>query len=278
MLTAECESGVMKVRSWVEFTKVDDRVTRFAAGLHTDSALYPEAAVEVNQARVAGLDLPDSVPEAVRQYFDAARSAYSYGAFAYALFAVAAAQGSFAEEFALGERYLTSLKGPVRVRNQLSGQERSFVPTRFRSIREVLDRDGSYPKRAGWELIDPRNPPMGLGALLEWARKSGILGVWLDRRWSIAAAPMYSMAMTNELPSFVPLEWKQWTQGTRDEWWIRHARRQWEDDQLGAIRYLRNAAAHPDFPVVMSPVTALHHLQAVFDLICALWAEPSTVP
>lgn len=268
----------MRVKGWVEFTKVDDRVTRLYGGLLTDSALYPEAAVEVNQARVAGLDLPDSVPEAVRQYFDAARSAYSYGAFAYDLFAVAAAQGSFAEEFALGERYLASLIGPVRVRNRLSGEERSFVPARYRSIREVLDRDGRYPKRAGWELVDPRNPPMGLGALLEWARKSGILAAWLDHRWSIARAPMYSMTMTNELPSFVPLEWNHWAQGARDEWWIRHARRQWEDDQFGAVRYLRNAAAHPDFPVVMSPVTALHRIQAVFDLICAVWAEPSAVP
>lgn len=267
----------MKVRSWVEFTKVDDRVTRFYGGLLTDSALYPEAAAEVNQARVAGLDLPNAVPEAVRQYFDAARSAYSYGAFAYDLFAVSAAQASFAEEFALGERYLASLPGPVRVRNRLWGEEKSFMPTRFRSIFEELARDGRYPKRAGWERIDPRNPPMGFGALLEWARKSGIFAAWLHQRWSFARAPMYSMAMTNEIPSFVPLEWNQWGQATRDEWWIRKARRQWEDDQFGAIRYLRNAAAHPDFPVVMSPVTAFHRLEAVFDLIRAVWAEPQTL-
>ena len=219
----------MKIKSWVESTKVDDRVTRFAGGLLTDSALYPEAAVEVNQARVAQLDLPHSVPVPVRQYFDAARSSYSYGVFAYDLFAVAAAHGSFAEEFALGERYLASLQSPVRVRNRVSGDEQSFVPTRFRAIREELDRDGKFPKRAGWELVDPRDPPVGLAQLLNWARRRGILRAWFERRWALAAASMYSMVMTNQLPSFVPLEWVQWTQAARAECWTTHARRHWED-------------------------------------------------
>lgn len=257
----------------MEFTTVQPQVLRFANGLLTREALYPEAAVVVNQARVAHLDLPETVPEAVHQYFDAARSAYSHAVFAPELFAVAAGHGSFAEEFALGTRYLASLPGPVRVRNDSSGEEQSYVPTRLGEIRDNHQPEGRYPKREGWRLLDPPSPPVGLDALLQWARKKGILRAWFDRRWSSAAGPMYSMVMTDQLPWFVPPGWREWTQPGREQWWRKHGRREWEDDQLGAIRYLRNMAAHPDYPLLMDPMTAAHHLEAVFDFITAVWEE-----
>ena len=90
----------MKIKSWVEFTKVDDRVTRFAGRLLTDSAV-PGSGRGGQSGSRRRARLPDSVPVPGTAYFDAARSAYSYGVFAYDLFAIAAAQGSFAEEFAL---------------------------------------------------------------------------------------------------------------------------------------------------------------------------------
>lgn len=46
-----------------------------------------------------------------------------------------------------------------------------------------------------------------IGGYLEPSLGGGILTVELDQRWLFAREPMHSMAMTNELPSFVPLKW-----------------------------------------------------------------------
>jgi hypothetical protein len=267
----------VQIKEWVEFIQVDERVTRFAGGLMTDRSLYPEAAVVVNQERVADLDLPDGVPEPVRSHFDAARHAYCYAVFSYDLFAVAAAQASLAEEFALAERYLSQLTGPVRLRNVRTGEEKAITPTRFGLIHELLLRDGPYPKAMGWRRVSPEKVPLGLSALLDWARRDGILEAWLTARWRVVNRTVRSMVMTGELRNFVPPEWTEWSVSKREQWWTNAGRSRWEEGQLDAIRYLRNAAAHPDFATILDPAAAAHHLAAAHDFISAIWSVKSNV-
>ncbi|MDQ3524893.1 MAG: hypothetical protein M3451_07560 [Chloroflexota bacterium] len=261
----------MKVRTWVEFTRVDERVTRFAGGLLTDRSLYPDAAVIVNQERVADLDLPPSVPEGVRHHFEAARQAYCYGVFAYDLFNIAVVQASLSEEFALSERYLALLPGPVSLTNERISGTAEFMPTRFGDLQDVMRRDGKYPRQLGWRIVRPSPVPTGLNALLQWARTNGVLDQWLDRRWEIAAAGLKSTAMMNELPSFTPIGWIDWDQARRDTWWAVSARGTWEEEEFEAIRNLRNAAAHPDYATIRDPATSAHRLRSARDFIAALW-------
>lgn len=260
-----------RVLDWVEFTQADPRVLAFGPdGLMTDRRMYPESSAAFIQRLAMHASLPNQVPQQVREYFAGARHAFVRGFFSYELFAVSAAIGALAEEFALGERFIDYFQNRLTLVGR-DGETVHVEVERFGLLVEIVRPTGPHPLKS-WRIREaPGFSPM-LGWLIKWAHERGLLTAWLNPGWQRAKPTMRSMVMTNQLPQFTPPTWSDWTQDARDAWFEANARGRWEQDQVDTVRELRNALAHPTFAIVQDPISAAALLQTNAEFISSLWS------
>ena len=267
----------MKIMSWVEFIQPDPRVLHFgSAGLLTQGLIYPEAAAEMLQQRIADADLAATVPTDVRSYFEGARTAFLRGFFSYELFAVSWTISALAQEFALGERFMDSLGRECVFRHKQTGESASEGFSRFGDLARAVRPGGRRPHR-DWVLYDAPGFRPSLGWLLNWSREHGILATWLGNRWDFAKEAVFSMYLSGDLATSMSPEWESWSPEEKTRWIHREGRERWELDQLSAMREVRNELAHPSFANVMDPVSASRQVHFAAEFISSLWA-PGQVP
>lgn len=265
-------SESMRVLSWVEFTQPDRRVLHFSPdGLLVHGRMYEEASAEFIQRMIAESDLHQAVPRSVADYFEGARQAFNRGYFSYDLFAVSWTMATLAHEFALGERFMESIDRTGTFQERRSGAVESQAFLRFGDLVRATTPGASRAKKA-WKLLNGPAHGLGYWALLSWAREHGPLRSWLDERWQRAAGPTYSMLMTNEISYMDAAVWREMPQEARDDWFRAEAQMAWEMDQLRTLRDIRNSLAHPDFAIIINPVTASHQIHSASRFISHLWA------
>jgi HEPN domain-containing protein len=98
-------------------------------------------------ADAVALALPESVPESVRDYFDAARMLWTYGWYYYPFFSLAAVHGTLCIELALKERFrregetLPRRKASLESMLREASQRGWIVPEGFATIRRRKENE-----------------------------------------------------------------------------------------------------------------------------------------
>jgi hypothetical protein len=260
-------------KSIAELMQVDRRTSIFGPmGLMTDRRLTDESAVDYVQATVADLDLPASVPEAAREYFDMLRHLHTYGAFSYDLFALSASAAHTALELLLGLRFIEWYGGQVPLREHRTGASEVIAADDFARLRRRLGRRRRSDGTGGWHLDGDPEFDGSLASLLRWARTTGVLRRWLDQLWSRTGnRVVYAEVTRFGSDRRIPIEWETWTIAEREQWVETTLRPLWEEDYLDNIRELRNLIVHRTSRFITSPIESARSLRRLAEIITSLW-------
>ncbi len=159
----------------------DSRTLAFLpGGLGIDVQMTPEGAADLWSRRMERLTLHDDVAEGTRKSFSDLRSAFPYGLLYYPIFTLVHDRALFVLEQALRDRFIDFHKAhkggvvPLRV----DGDMRPVAASRFSDVREA-----GRQRRRKVELVisgpdgneESLHFDAGLGKLLAWARRSGLL-------------------------------------------------------------------------------------------------------
>jgi hypothetical protein len=266
----------MRVLSWVEFTQPDIRVPLFSPhGLLTGARLYDEASAEFVQRMVSDIELANSAPEPVREYFDYARKVFVRGFFAYELFTVSWFVAVLAQEFALGERFIAHFDGRLTFRHRRDGRMEAHTYSTFGALARTYRGGGALPPR-DWTVAEAPGFRPNLAWLAQWAYVEGILGTWLDAKWARVRNGVRMAAMTGGGIDSLPEGWMTWDQPSREEWFDANARGAWERAEIHLLSEIRNLVAHPAEPLLISPVDAVQGVEACGEFISAIWSSSLT--
>ena len=146
-------------------------------------AAAPVEAAEYQMRVMAQLDVPASVPEAVRKSFDRIRAIYRQGLFCYDLYTVAGDQARLLVELALKERFVEFYGGTVLFTDG-QGNTQAVTASAFAEVyRAIRKADG---RSRHWKIQLRSGRPGfqftgGLASLLRWARGEGLLTGQGDR-------------------------------------------------------------------------------------------------
>jgi hypothetical protein len=252
----------------------------------TDGVMKPEGTARFLQAQVAGARLGLAVPEDVRRSFERVRELHLYGLFEYGFFTVVDQAAWVLPESALGMRFIEHYRGQVPFRH---GEEAaSLEASQFRDVAEAVGPGGRYSRREGWRLHghehygEGRTFDASYSALMQWARREGLLRRWLDKRWSSNEDTIRYAVLTRVHPPdyAVPENWLEMGEEAREGWWTSFRRNTWERDEIELLVKLRNLVAHSAPGRVVMPVNSATSLIAAAAFINGLWStsdpEPAT--
>ncbi len=266
-------------RSIAELTQPDPLTARFSPnGLLTQGVMRPEGSVEYLQAMVDEAGLGSTVAEDVRRSFERARMLHVYGLFQYGFFTLADEAAWLLPESALGVRFIERYGGRVPF---LKDGERSTLETSvFRTVAEAVSPRGQFSRRAGWSLEghadygEGRSFDGSYRALMQWARREGLLTRWLAHLWARNEEGIRYAVLTRVRPPdyAVPEAWGDFDEDARSAWWETWRRDIWERDQMNVLVELRNLIAHSSPGRVVTPVDSARSLFAVAEFVKHLWA------
>ena len=162
-----------------ELREPDQRSMMWIVG----GAAAPEAAAENHKRIMTQLDVPDSVPDAVRKSFDRIRSIYRQGLFCYDLYTVAGDQARLLIELALKERFV-EFYGGTALFTDGQGNTQTVAASSFEEAYRGIRGPDGRPKH--WKIQLRSGRPGfqftgGLASLLRWARAEGLLSGQGDR-------------------------------------------------------------------------------------------------
>ena len=265
-------------RSMSDLSRPDPMTARFSPlGLLTNRAMAPDGSFAYLEASIERAKLNDCVPEALRGMFDRARYLQLYGLFRYEFFTIADQNAWSIPEAALGVRFIEFYAGIVPFSR--STERRTVRATSFRDVVAAFARKGQTPWRDGWRLEgheqwdEGRKFDASYRALMEWGRREGLLGPWLQDRWARHEAGLRRAVLTRVRPPdyAVPEEWGELTADQRLEWWKSWRGRVWERVEVETMVELRNLTTHPDPAHVVMPVTSAQALESSAEFINSLW-------